>query len=186
MRFAQEQYLRQCYREYTAALHRCQQCGGGAESERKRWDDALASVATYVDAIAIPKGFPPVRVSTNRMNGDVMMWGPTWEGGVFEGDNSDGGPRAWYWRVSKDTEDVVWATNPVDALIAWVTTLELHVGADPAARALQFIVRMPEASCRGDDHTWVFAREGRHGSEKGDLIYRCHICKMTKQVEGNF
>lgn len=178
MRFAQEQYLRQCYTEYVAALHQCQHCGPSRKPVKKRWDDVVASVATYVDTIAVPKGFPPVHVRANDMNGDVMMWGATWEGGVFEGDNSDGGPRQWYWRVTKE-DAVQWANTPVDALIAWVTALELHVEADPAARELQFIVRMPSVSCHGEDHAWVFIREGRHGSDKGDMVYECSVCKKT-------
>lgn len=176
MRFAQEQYLRQCYTEYAAALQQCSHCGPSRKPVKKRWNDAVASIAAYVDVIAVPKGFPPVQIRTNNMNGDVMSWGHTWEGGVFEGDNSDGGPRQWYWRITKKTE---WAKTPADALIAWVTALEQHVEADPAARSLVFIVRMPETTCHGDDHDWKFTGEGRHGSDKGDMCYECRICKKT-------
>lgn len=136
----------------------------------------MHSVATYVDAIAIPKGFPQVRVGST---GDVMGWGNTWEGGVFEGDSYDSGVRKWYWRILKGDKEK-WADTPVDALINWVTALEGHVGADSAARMLQFIVRMPEASCHGDDHQWKFLYEGRHGS-KGDMVYECVICKKSKR-----
>ncbi len=180
MRFAQEQYLRQCYGEYTAALRQCRHCGPSVDPVKKRWDDAVASVAAYVNTIAVSKGFPTVRIGRD---GDVMSWGHTWDGGVFEGDSSDGGPRQWYWRVTRD--DVVqWANTPVDALIAWVIALELHVEADPAARSLQFIVRMPDVSCHGDDHAWVFVREGRHGSDKGDMVYECRVCKKSKVQRG--
>ncbi len=179
MRFAQEKYLRQCYTEYVAALQQCSHCGPSKKPVKKRWDDAVASVAAYVDTIAIPKGFPPVKISKFSAGGDVMAWGNIWGGGVFECDSYDGGPRAWYWSVTKDIKSTEWAKTPVDALIAWVTALEKHVEADPAARSLVFIVRMPEATCHGDDHDWKFTGEGRHGSDKGDMCYECRICKKT-------
>jgi hypothetical protein len=110
-----------------------------------------------------------------------MGHGHTWEGGVFEADSFGSGVRKWYWRVMNGDKEV-WANTPEDALIDWVTAIEKHVGADPAARALQFVVRMPEVSCRGDDHQWKFLYEGRHGSNKGVEFYECIICKKSKDV----
>lgn len=180
MKFAQEQYLQQCYKEYTTAIKQCRHCGPSPEPAKKRWVDAVHSVAAYVNSIAMPKGFPEVH--TMNVLGSPIIWSKSWQGGgVFEGDSYDSGVRSWYWRISTG-DPANWADTPVDALIAWVTALEKHVEADPAAQALQFIVRMPEFSCQGDDHEWEFLYEGRHGSDKGDMVYRCTICQKIKRV----
>lgn len=172
---AQQIYLRECYTDYQKASSRCRHCSS-SDKEFKRWEDAVYSVASYIDGIAKPHGYPLTVVSRGVV-GDILKCG---DAVVMEGDNYDGGPRAWYWRFNfMDAPN--WSKTPVDALISFVNALEEKLGADSAAPSLVFIVRISSRTCTKDDHDWEFLYEGRHGSDKGDMVYECRVCKMEKR-----
>lgn len=170
---AQQIYVRECYKDYQAALGRCSHCQPKPDKELKRWEDSLHSIATYLDGIAKPHGYPPTVVSPHS---DILKCG---DAEVMEGDSYDTGVPSWYWKFHwRDAPN--WSHTPVDALFSFIDAFEKKLGADPAAPSLLFVVRISPRTCTQDDHHWKFLYEGRHGSDKGDKFYECLVCGLRK------
>lgn len=177
---AQQNYVRQCYADYKATFGWCKKCDPDPAPVRKRWDDAVHAVVKYADSLGIDRGFPRLREAQGM---DVASYAAdpinTWGGGVFKGDDYDG-PCGWYWRINK-ADSPTWGNTPADALLSFVAELERRLEADPAAKSLVFIVRLPKNTCQGEDHDWEHLYTGRHGSDKGDDFYKCRICGEQKR-----
>jgi hypothetical protein len=140
----------------------------------------MLDVGEYVNSIA-PEG-QPFHVATKPLS-DIAWWGghAPWKAGVFEGDNYDGGPRRWYWRLpGDDHKDIRWADTPAQALIDCINAYEKAIEAPTTGATLTFTVRIP--TCATDaDHDWKHLYTGRHGSDKGDDFYECRHCGEKKR-----
>lgn len=142
------------------------------EAEKKRWEDALHSLAAYASEIGKPLNRPPITVG---LSGTILGWQHV---GVFTTDPMDG-LQAWYWKVNpEDTGQV--CDSPAEACIDFLFALENQVGADHDAPTLVFSVRLPAVTCLGDDHLWRSLGEVREGWHKGEQWFECQICKIDK------
>lgn len=123
--------LRLSYRGWHRTCSHCQ--GAKKDAYHKAYREGLREAVAYANTLALPESFKGLKASTDGGFGsesDIAHWGARDNQGVMKGDNYDGGPTAWYWKVpSGGPEKLRWKPTPVDSLIDLVGYLEKTYGA---------------------------------------------------------
>ena len=118
---------------YRGWMRTCSHCNGRKkDAHHKAYREGLREAVAYANTLALPEAFGGLRASTDGGFGsefDVAHWGARDNQGVMHGDNYDGGPEAWYWKVpSGGPAKLRWKSTPAASLIDLVEYLEKTYG----------------------------------------------------------
>lgn len=118
---------------YRGWLRTCSHCNGPKKRAfHKAWREGLREVVAYANTLALPEDFGGLNVNEGfGSEFDIAHWGhPRENQGVMKGDDYDGGPPSWYWKVpSGGPAKLRWKNTPGDSLIDLVAYLEKTYGA---------------------------------------------------------
>lgn len=122
--------LRTSFRRWERA---CPHCGYSKKAKAlAEFQAACDEAVAYANTLAFPDEYGTLRSHGSFFPNDIASWSGGFATGVMKGDDFDGGPRAWYWRVPKkgleQKGDIHWKDTPGDALVDLVEHLEAQFG----------------------------------------------------------